>query len=140
MTPLWEFDHPYYCSESNYFSNDCYSQYESWESFVDEQGELDFDMNLVFRWDWNPNEHLGDETAEARREYAARFGDRDHAWTLSVFWMGQRKGLFRCTDVKVCKANEPAVRAWLAQRAEHMRLLWEPLLTGPARSVLGEKR
>ncbi|MFI6302147.1 hypothetical protein ACIBCH_09770 [Amycolatopsis thailandensis] len=140
MTPLWEFDHPYYCSESNYFSNGYHTEYGSWEEFVDCEGDNDFDMNLVFRWDWKSNEFLEVDTVEARREYAARFGDRDHAWTLSVFWMGQRKGIFRCTDVKVCKANEPAVREWLTLRAEHMRLLWEPLLADPARSVLGEGR
>ncbi len=131
---LWEIDHPYYCSESNYFSNDCYNEYGSWESFVEYEGDSDFDMNLVFRWDWKAHDLSADDTVEARREYADRFGDRDHAWTLSVFWMGQRKGIFRVTEIKVCKADEPAVREWLSLRAQHMRTLWEPLLDAAAPS------
>lgn len=128
MKPLWEIDHPYYCSESNYFSNDCNVRYGSWQAFHESEGGNDFDMNLVFRWDWEPNDYVSDPTAEKLREYADRFGDKDHAWTLKVFWMGQRKGIFRCTEVQVCKADEPAIRAWLTKRAEHMRKLWEPLL------------
>ena len=128
---LWEIDHPYYCSESNYFSTECNLEYGSWEEFVEEEGGNDFNMNLVFRWDWNADQCFDKDTLTARQEYAARFGDRDHAWTLYIFWMGQRKGLFRCTEVKVCKADEPAVRGWLTRRAEHMRILWEPLLDAP---------
>lgn len=128
---LWEIDHPYYCSESNYYSNGCHTSYGSWEAFHESEGDADFDMNLVFRWDWKPNDYIEDETPENLRAYADRFGDRDHAWTLQVCWMGQRKGLYRCTEVKVCKADEPAVRAWLIERAEHMRKLWEPLLDLP---------
>jgi hypothetical protein len=130
--PLWEFDHPYYCSESNFYSRDCHNSYSSWESFVESEGDNDFDMNLVFRWDWKADEYFDEDTIDARREYASRFGDRDHAWTLSVFWILQRKGIFRCTEVKVCKANEPAVRDWLTRRAEHMKLLWEPLIQASA--------
>lgn len=130
-TRLWETDHPYYCSESNYFSNECGSEYGSWQAFHESEGSNDFDMNLVFRWDWTPNDYVADDSPEGLREYADRFGEKDHAWTLKVFWMGQRKGIFRCTEVKVCKADEPDVRAWLAKRAEHMRTLWEPLLDAP---------
>ena len=135
MEHLWEIDHPYYCSESNFFSRGYNIQYGSWESFVEAEGDNDFDMNLVFRWDWKANEFLDVDTVETRRAYADRFGDRDHAWTLHVFWMGQRKGIFRVTEVQVCKADEPAVREWLTLRARHMRVLWEPLLDSSTEAV-----
>jgi hypothetical protein len=127
VTHLWEIDHPYYCSESNYFSRDYYTPYGSWQGFIEHEGDNDLDWNLLFRWDWKADEYFDDDTVEARRAYADRFGDRDHAWTLSLFWMLQRKGIFRVTEIKVCKADEPAVREFLAERAEHMRKLWEPL-------------
>lgn len=132
VTHLWEFDHPYYCSESNYYSNDCHADYGSWQGFVEAEGDNDLDMNLLFRWDWNADEYFDDDTIEARREYAGRFGDKDHAWTLSLFWILQRKGIFRCTEIKVCKADEVAVRTWLVERAQHMVSVWEPLLDSAA--------
>lgn len=129
---LWEFDHPYYCSESNFFSSDCRTLFTSWQGFIREEGDNDFDMNLVFRWDWEPKEFLEDDSVAGLRRYADLFSDRDHAWILHVFWMGQRKGLFRVTEIDVCKADEPEVRAWLTLRAEHMRVIWEPLLAVPS--------
>ncbi len=110
---LWEIDHPYYCNEGNYFANindqpTC--TYESWADFYDEEGNSDFDMNLLFRWDW-------------------RKADPDKkAWgnptdVLLLYWMGQRKGLYRWTTVQICDADEPAVRAWLADRWAYLRLL-----------------
>jgi hypothetical protein len=131
-TPLWEYDHPYYCADSNYLNNDCHQAYVSWQGFHDAEGDADPDMNLVFRWDWKPTEYLERETPDVLRAYADRFGDRDHAWLFHVYWMGQRKGLFRSTSVSVCKADEPAVREWLAARAAHLRRLWAPLLGGAA--------
>ena len=124
---LWEVDHPYYSAEGNYFSNDYTTRYVSWESFVEAEGDNDLDMNLLFRWDWQAHDYFDEDTREARQAYADRFGDRDHAWTLSLFWILQRKGIYRVTPVEVCKADEPAVREWLATRMRHLLLLWEPL-------------
>lgn len=53
-THLWEIDHPYYCNEGNYFSVGCGEHYNRWQDFIDEQGDNDLDMNLVFRFDWVP--------------------------------------------------------------------------------------
>lgn len=128
---LWEIDHPYYCSESNYYSNDPFNQYGSWQEFLSAEGDGDLDMNLVFRWDWSPDAYLDDDTPAGVRAYADQFGEKDHKWTLKLFYMGQRKGIFRPVEVSVCKADEPEVREWLTIRAEHMRRLWEPLLDVP---------
>jgi len=136
---LWEINHPYYSSESNYYCNAANhpgSDYGSWQEFFEAEGDNDKDLNLLFRWDWDPNEYLDvpfgvtreDEIA-VRREYADRFGDRDHAWTLKLFFISQRKGIYRPVTVQVCKADEPAVREFLQGYADHLRAVWEPIWT-----------
>lgn len=124
---LWDVDHPYYCNEGNYFASpkECCVAYQRWQDFITEQGENDLDMNLLFRWDWdaprkdgefaNPVEWQGDENY------------RD--CTLKLFFMGQRKGYYRWVTVDVCRADEPAVCAWLQVRWEHMKTLWAPFAT-----------
>lgn len=117
MKHLWEVSHPYYCNEGNYFAsgNDQpHCKYESWASFFEEEGNSDPDMNLLFRWDWR----------EADPE-EKNWGNK--AETLLLFWMGQRKGLYRWTEVVVSKDDEPAVRAWLTGRLKYLQSLWEPL-------------
>lgn len=127
-THLWEVDHPYHSAEGNYFSNNYTTPYPSWQSFVSAEGDNDFDWNLLFRWDWTSHEYIEHDGLAARQEYASRFGDRDHAWTLSLFWILQRKGIYRVTPVEVCKADEPEVREWLLPRLRHLQLLWTPLV------------
>lgn len=125
---LWEIDHPYYCSESNYYAsgaNQPYCKYDSWAEFIGSEGDSDLDMNLVFRWDWKASTY-----EDMTPEYHAQYDDNYRAYTLWIFWMGQRKGLFRVTEVSVCRADEPAVRDWLTIRWEHLRLLWEPFGKG----------
>jgi hypothetical protein len=113
---LWEIDHPYYCAEGNYFSNGMHFEHESWADFIAEVGELDEDMNAVFRWDW----HRADPSDYEDEPLP---GD-----TLQVHWVGQRKASFWSTECPVTEADEPAVREWLTRRAAHMRKLWEPFL------------
>ncbi|WP_406143255.1 hypothetical protein [Streptomyces anulatus] len=131
VVPLWETDHPYYCTEGNYYRNGNHLTYDSWADFHAEWGELDPDMNLVFRWDWNtpdPTDYCPPDCA------GHKDGDCDEAPgpTLQVFWVLQRKAILRSTECAITEADEPAVRAWLTERAAHMRLLWEPLLPAPA--------
>lgn len=45
---------------------------------------------------------------------------------LFIFWMGQRKGLYRWSEIEICRADEPAARKWLEARFKHMLKLWEP--------------
>ena len=49
-------EHPYYCSESNYYSNKPSMTWETMTEFLDEFEGTDIDMNLVFRWDIKPRE------------------------------------------------------------------------------------
>ncbi len=124
---LWEVDHPYYCNEGNYFArgSECSCHYQRWQDFVSEQGDGDMDMNLVFRFDWTPPWKDGDSKQPI--EWQADEYYRDSV--LKLFYIGQRKGLYRWVTVDVCRADEPSVREWLQVRWDHMRALWEPLST-----------
>lgn len=121
---LWDVDHPYYCNEGNYFAKavDCHSHHQRWQDFIAAEGDADLDMNLIFRFDWDaPHE---DEDPEKGIAWQGDIYYRDSL--LKLFYMGQRKGLYRWVTVDVCRADEPAVREFLKIRWEHMRKLWEP--------------
>ena len=141
---LWKFDHPYYCSEGNFFKNGLNNQFESWADFAqpsegknmfrDEWNLLydyDPDLNLLWRWDWkkaDPDNYYlkpGDKDDETVEYEEACKTD-----TLYLFFMLQRKAYNISAEVKVTEADEPAVREWLTKKADHMRKLWEPLLDG----------
>lgn len=114
---LWEAKHSYYCEEANYFArgpDQPGNEYLSWADFFEAEGDSDPDMNLLFRWDWR--EADPDETSWGNKEE-----------TLMLYWMGQRKGLYRWTAVRVSKDDEPAIRKWLTGRLEHLLELWAPL-------------
>lgn len=124
---LWEADHSYYCSESNYYApgNDQpFQHHKSWAEFIDAEGDADLDMNLVFRWDWREGEDWG--AGEFTGDVNYRNG------RLLIYFMGQRKGLYRWAEVEVCRADEPAVRAYLEPRLKHLMALWAPLTPASA--------
>lgn len=118
---LWETDHPYYCTEGNYFVpgthwHEVHNDYDSWAEFYEAWGDADEDMNLVFRWDWkrDSGEFLGeDEEPEPDK--------------LHVYWVLQRKAILRSTTCVVTEADEDAVRAWLAERARSIAAIWAPI-------------
>jgi hypothetical protein len=115
---LYEADHSYYCSTTNYYSSDQPLKYKNWKEFITEEGHFDIDLNLIFRWDWKPIDEEG--------KYSSDINYRDGI--LELFYMGQRKGLFRCVEVEVCRADEPEVRKFLQVRFNHMIGLWAPFL------------
>ena len=51
---LWEYDHPYYCSEGNYYSNDCHHTFCSWEDFDAEWGDSDLALAALPDVDLGP--------------------------------------------------------------------------------------
>lgn len=118
MKHLWEADHPYYCNEGNYFKNDCGDEFKTWALFYEAYHDADFDMNLVFRFDWREGEDWN----------AGKFtGDVNYRnGRLLIFWMGQRKGLYRWSEISICRADESAVIEFLKPRYDHLRKLWEP--------------
>lgn len=113
MTTIRNSDHPYYAQEGNFFANDCHTEFDSWQEFMDEEGDSDMSLNLVYRWDWHVPEDENDWPGEE---------------TLKLYFIGQRKALARSVFVKVNAEDEPAVINWLLPRARHLRGVWYPLL------------
>lgn len=105
-------DHPYYCSESNYYSNDAGARWETMTEFLDEYEDADIDMNLVFRWDVKPR---GEENTAGR-------------YCAEVFIMNQRKGIFSPHCIAHINEEE-AVRfkKYLEKHWATLRAVWEPL-------------
>lgn len=120
---LWEIDHPYHCREGNYYKNGHHHTYASWAEFHEEWGNVDKDLNLVFRWDW--------------KRYDPKYLEEDEEPepdTLFVFWVLQGKAVLCSTECIVTEEDEPAVRAWLAKRGQHLAAIWEPFNLTPAAS------
>lgn len=119
---LWEIEHAYYCNDGNFTSNGCLEQVDSFDAFMDLDGSnfgSDFDLNLVFRWDWvRETEDDSDELSPA--------GELGKG-TLKLYRMQQRKGHFFITHIAVGPEDEEAVRVFLAAAWKHMRELWAPI-------------
>ncbi|MEU7318333.1 hypothetical protein [Streptomyces sp. NPDC007083] len=123
---LWQTDHPYYCTNGNYFvsglrRDEVHTSYDSWAEFLSEWGDADHDMNLVFRWDWKREDR--DNLLD---------GEEPGPDRLFVFWVLQRKAILRSTECTVTEADEPAARAWLASRAKMIAAIWTPFLSAEA--------
>lgn len=109
---LWEADHPYYCTLSDFLSGETQHNYESWGDFLTVMSDSDMDYNLVFRWDW----------------YSASNPEHEiEADVLQIFIMQQRKGKFVSAQIQVDPTDEPAVIEWLRPRLNHLMELWQPL-------------
>lgn len=121
---LWEVKHSYYCNEGNYYNNECGFEFKSWQEFMDEMGDCDFDYNLLFRWDWDETNDDGEPTYNGDDNY--RNGK------LKLFWMHQRKGRYVYNIIEVCRADEAAVIEYLKPRWEYMRALWSPIAAAEA--------
>lgn len=129
MKHLWEVDHAYYCAEENFYApgnGQPFQSYKTFSNFLEAEGDANLDMNLVFRWDWyeGPDWGAGDYNGD----------DNYRNGKLMIFFMGQRKGLYRWAEIEVCRADEEAVKAYLAPRLQHLLSLWEPLTT-PAKEA-----
>lgn len=116
---LWECEHSYYCSTKNYYCNESTCSFKCLEDFLASEGDADMDYNLLFRWDWlEEDEKTGECNYNGDNYY--RNGE------LRLFFMGQRKGLYRSACVQVCRADEPKIVEYLRPRWEYMQRLWEP--------------
>jgi hypothetical protein len=104
-------DHPYYCSESNYYSNEAGATWETMTDFLAGFESADEDMNLVFRWDIRQRDE-----------------DNPGRYYAEVFMMHQRKGIFSPHHIKHINEGEAIrFRAYLEKHWKVMRALWEPL-------------
>lgn len=101
-------DHPYYCSDSNYYSNEARTTWDTWGDFYSEFQDADLDMNLVFRWDVKENE--------------------DGTFYVMVFMMHQRKGRFVPHYIKsVDESDINDMVNYMSQHWGHLKKMWEPI-------------
>lgn len=109
LEALANIDHPYYCSDSNWHSNDANQHYATFEDFIAEYGEADVDYNLVFRWDikeWSEGEY-----------------------TLHIYIIQQRKGRFTPIFVDSIKDEHvPQLFEYLKAHAARLLDIWNPVL------------
>lgn len=133
MTKLFETEHPYYAEEGCFYTpgtqwNDVHQTFSSWEDFFDSWGDTDPDMNLLYRWDWNT---VDPDDYEEELEEDPDFDLPEDV--LRLYFMLQRKAKPMSVFVNVAAEDEPAVRAWLEERAKTLQAVWFPLLGGEAR-------
>jgi hypothetical protein len=103
-------DHPYYCSTTNFYDNQCSGEHTTWLEFWEEYADADPDMNLLFRWDM-------DEYKESPGNYS-----------LTLFYIGQRKGQFWSVHIKrVFDADMPAIAEYLSSSWQYLQKVWEPI-------------
>jgi len=104
-------DHPYFCSDCNYYSNDATLTYATLADFLDEFEEFPVDLNLCFRWDIRPKD-------EDQPEMGYR---------AEVFLMLQRKGLFRpCLIETVFERDLPRFGKYLEAHWAKIQAIWKP--------------
>lgn len=114
---LWESNHSYYCTESNYYSNESHTtEFKSFKDFLDEWGDADMDYNLLFRWDWKIDEDISKNEDENYRSS-----------TLKIYFMMQKKGYINSCFIQVCKNDEKQIKEYLKKSWDHLKELWNPI-------------
>jgi hypothetical protein len=128
VTHLWEIDHPYYCSEGNFYKTGLANRFESWTEFTETTFYSgDHDQNLAFRWDWTSWRRHPDPDLRS-----------DSPDELHLFFVLQRKAILCSAAIQVTDEDEPAVRAWLVDRAKTITAMWAPLDLAASLSDTGE--
>lgn len=103
--------HPYYCTLSRWNEKDSVKEYDNFEDFCFDWGGCDYDYNLLFRYDISPKD--GNETGQ---------------YTMELFFMLQRKGLFVPVRIRtVTESDEDIIINFLEPRWKYMKQLWEPI-------------
>jgi len=103
--------HPYYCSDSNYFSKDANHKWESATEFLDMFEDSDPDMAFVFRWDVFQNEENG-------------------SYSAMVFIMQQRSGLFNPHHiVSITEIEVERFSRFIQERWKYMIKVWAPIVS-----------
>jgi hypothetical protein len=101
-------DHPYYCSDSNYYSNDPGGVWNSWGAFYNEYKDSDIDMNLIFRFDLKKSEE-------------------PNTYYLKAFMIHQRKGIFAPHLINnITESDIPTITELLQKHYETILKMWEP--------------
>lgn len=109
---LKDYKHSYYCSDSNYYSNDAACTFTTWADFYEEYYDADVEYNLIFRWDIK------------QREESKRY------W-MEIFIMHQRKGIYRPITISYLDEKDmPQVENLLKKHWDYLKNLWNPIYQG----------
>ncbi len=112
---LKNYNHNYYCSDTNYYSRKADIDYCCFEDYWDEWHDADQDYNLIFRWDIYKNEDEDDD---------CDYGE----YYLMVHYMLQRKGKFVPITVKNLKKRDlPRLQKILSANWEYIKEIWHPI-------------
>lgn len=104
-------EHDYYCSDSNYYSNEASVSYPDWESFYKEFKDSDIDMNLIFRWDLKQKERFAEDSYE-----------------MQLFMIKQRKGIFSPIVIHfVYEKDVNEVVDFLSKHKNKLNSIWNPI-------------
>lgn len=106
-------DHPYYANQANYYSNDCYTEYDFWNDFHREFNDADIDMNLCFRFDIEKQHDEDDNELDK--------------YQMKIIIIGQRKGLYLASFIKeVTEDDVPSIVDYLQKHYKRIQENWEP--------------
>ena len=101
--------HPYYASDSNYYSRDAAQHYNTWADFYEEFFDADIDMNLVYRWDITER-------------------DKSGRYYMEVFVICQRKGIYMPIMIDyVDEKDVPQIIEFMKPHFEKLLSIWNPL-------------
>lgn len=102
-------EHSYYCSNTNYYSLKETYHYATWDDFMVEMGDIDKNLNFLFRFDIKEDE-------ETNKYYA------------ELFYMQQRKGLFVISIVDEVKDKDAdSINGYLKEYWDYIKELWSPI-------------
>ncbi len=107
---LWDYDHPYYMCEGNYYKAGEHTDYHSFDDFLEAWSGMDIDLNRVHRFDW-----IEAESPEHKGQ-----------GTLSIYFVLQRKARLMSCDIEVTASDEPKVIEYLRPHYEREAALWQP--------------
>lgn len=109
-------NHPYFCSDCNYHSNEANLAFDTVADFLDHFDAMPVELNLCFRWD-------------IRRK------DEDQpekGYRAEVFLMLQRKGLFiPCSIDSISECDLPRLEKYLATHWKMIQAIWTPFSNAP---------
>lgn len=141
---LWEYKHSYYCNEGNYYKAKPTGwgeplAFEKFDDFLTEWSDADFDMNLVFRWDWErltPEEYKEEFLSDINEKYEdgskAPVNSEGNYSVLKLHLMMQRKGCKRFIEItKMEDSDNEKVFTFLKPRFEHLKEMWAPFNLEP---------
>ena len=107
-------EHPYYCSTSNYYSNEASEHYDTFEEFYENWHDADIDMNLIFRFDVIEDRYDNDKPKGTYHAY--------------IFIMLQRKGIFKPITIdRFMPEDEPKAIELLRKHWKQIKKAWKPI-------------